>query len=120
MEAKYVFPVPARAAICGFEMIAEDGTVITALVKEKEEAYIDFKEALHQGYMAGLVEHVTDDSELLRFSHFFLFIYEYMFFLFSFLCLAGGSTWTTNHNHSDHRTYYPIHNMQCSTQICCR
>lgn len=86
--------------------MAEDGTVITALVKEKEEAYIDFKEALRQGYMAGLVEHITDDSEVLRFLHGVLIIYKDT--SFSFLDLAGSSTWTANHNHSDHCAYYPF------------
>lgn len=62
-RAKYVFPVPARAAVCGFEMLAEDGTVITAVVKEKEEARREHQNAIRQGVMTGLVEHVTDDSE---------------------------------------------------------
>lgn len=57
-RAKYVFPVPARAAVCGFEMMAEDGTV----VKEKEEARREHQNAIRQGFMTGLVEHVTDDS----------------------------------------------------------
>jgi hypothetical protein len=65
-RAKYVFPVPARAAVCGFEMIAEDGTMITAVAKEKEEARREHQAALQQGYMTGLVEHVTDDSKCLR------------------------------------------------------
>ena len=61
-RAKYVFPVPARAAICAFEMTAEDGTVITAVAKEKEEARREYEQAISQGSMTGLVEHVTDDS----------------------------------------------------------
>ena len=61
-RAKYVFPVPARAAVCAFEMIAEDGTVITAVAKEKEEAKREHEAALRQGQMTGLVEHVTDDG----------------------------------------------------------
>lgn len=63
-RAKYVFPVPARAAVCGFEMTAEDGTVITAVAKEKEEARREHETAIAQGFMTGLVEHVTDDSKL--------------------------------------------------------
>jgi hypothetical protein len=65
-RAKYIFPVPARAAVCGFEMMAEDGTMITAVAKEKEEARREHQAALQQGYMTGLVEHVSDDSEGLR------------------------------------------------------
>lgn len=62
-QAKYVFPVPACAAVCGFEMAAEDGKIITAVVKEREEARREHQAALSQGLMTGLVEHVTDDSE---------------------------------------------------------
>ena len=62
-QARYIFPVPARAAVCGFKMVAEDGTVIMAEVKEVEEARRDHREAIRQGYMTGLVEHVTDDSQ---------------------------------------------------------
>lgn len=61
-RAKYVFPVPARAAVCGFEMSAEDGTVITAVSKEKEEAKREHAAAIASGHMTGLVEHVTDDG----------------------------------------------------------
>ncbi|KIP03491.1 hypothetical protein PHLGIDRAFT_121530 [Phlebiopsis gigantea 11061_1 CR5-6] len=60
-RAKYVFPVPSRAAVCGFEMVAADGTVVTAVVKEKEEAKREHQAAIRQGRMTGLVEHVTDD-----------------------------------------------------------
>ncbi|KIP07111.1 hypothetical protein PHLGIDRAFT_118361 [Phlebiopsis gigantea 11061_1 CR5-6] len=61
LQAKYVFPVPSRAAVCGFEMVAADGTVITAVVKENEEAKRAHQAAIRQGYLTGLVEHVTDD-----------------------------------------------------------
>ena len=64
-RAKYVLPVPSRAAVCGFEMVAADGTVITAVVKEKEEAKREHQAAIRQGRMTGLVEHVTDDSQRL-------------------------------------------------------
>ena len=62
-RVKYVFPVPSRAAVCGFEMVAEDGTIITAVVKEKQEAMREHQAAIRQGFMTGLVEHVTDDSK---------------------------------------------------------
>lgn len=44
-------------------MVAADGTVITAVVKEKDEAQREHQEAIRQGHMTGLVEHVTDDSK---------------------------------------------------------
>ncbi|GJE93150.1 VIT-domain-containing protein [Phanerochaete sordida] len=42
-------------------MTAADGTVITAVAKEKEQARREHAAAISQGYMTGLVEHVTDD-----------------------------------------------------------
>ena len=66
-RAKYVFPVPAKAAVCGFEMTLEDGTVVIAEAKEKEEARRDHEAAIFRGYTTGLVEHVTDDGEFLMF-----------------------------------------------------
>ncbi len=63
-HAKYVFSVPARAAVCGFKMHTEDGRSITAVAKEKEEARREHEQAIQQGRMTGLVEHVTDDGRL--------------------------------------------------------
>ncbi|KAJ3482315.1 hypothetical protein NLI96_g7056 [Meripilus lineatus] len=60
-RAKYVFPVPARAAVCAFEMRTEDGRVITGVAKEKEKAAAEHKAAIRQGRMTGLVEWATDD-----------------------------------------------------------
>ncbi|GJE91690.1 hypothetical protein PsYK624_078400 [Phanerochaete sordida] len=60
-RTKYVFPVPARAAVCAFKLIAADGTVIAAVAKEKEQAKREHDAAIAQGHMTGLVEHVTDD-----------------------------------------------------------
>lgn len=37
-------------------------TTITAVAKEKEEAAREHTAAISQGYMTGLVEHITDDS----------------------------------------------------------
>ncbi|KAJ3539868.1 hypothetical protein NM688_g6306 [Phlebia brevispora] len=58
---KYVFPVPAQAAVCGFEMHTEDGRIIRAVVKEKEKARREHEQAVQRGQLTGLVEHVTDD-----------------------------------------------------------
>ncbi|KIJ07184.1 hypothetical protein PAXINDRAFT_182540, partial [Paxillus involutus ATCC 200175] len=60
-RAKYVFPLPANAAVCAFELEFEDGRVIVGEVKEKEEAARAFSNALEDGRTAGLVERVTDD-----------------------------------------------------------
>ena len=61
--AKYVFPLPASAAVCAFDLELEDGSVIVGEVKEKEEAVLSFTRATEQGKTAALVEHVTDDSK---------------------------------------------------------
>lgn len=61
-----MFPIPARAAICGFEMRPESGKVVKAVAKEKEEAKQEHEAALRQGKMTGLVEHVSDDSQYIR------------------------------------------------------
>ncbi|GJE93149.1 von Willebrand domain-containing protein [Phanerochaete sordida] len=60
-RAKYIFPIPARAAVCAFKMTAANGTVIAAVAKEKERAQREHEAAISQGCMTGLVEHVTDD-----------------------------------------------------------
>ncbi|KAG9310060.1 hypothetical protein JVU11DRAFT_9665 [Chiua virens] len=60
-KAKYVFPLPASAAVCAFELEMEDGVVIVGEVKEKEEAASTYTHAVEQGKMAALVERVTDD-----------------------------------------------------------
>jgi len=61
-RAKYVFPLPASAAACAFELEHADGRVIVGVVKEKSEAAGAFQSALDAGRIAGLVEWVTDDS----------------------------------------------------------
>ena len=64
LQSKYVFPIPARAAICAFKMTAPDGTVIAAVAKEKEQAKREHEAAISQGFTTALVEHISDDSEL--------------------------------------------------------
>ena len=54
--------------MCGFEMRTEDGRVIKAVAKDKETARQEHEQAIEQGKLTGLVEHVTDDGESFRFS----------------------------------------------------
>ena len=61
-RAKYVFPLPASAATCAFELEHADGRVIVGVAKERLEAAQAFQSALDAGKTAGLVEWVTDDS----------------------------------------------------------
>ncbi|KAG1755252.1 uncharacterized protein EDB91DRAFT_1242451 [Suillus paluster] len=56
-RAKYVFPLPARAAVCGFELEHADGQVIVGVAKEKSEAA---SSTLGARNTAGHVEWVTE------------------------------------------------------------
>ncbi|KAF9023270.1 hypothetical protein BDZ89DRAFT_1070015 [Hymenopellis radicata] len=61
IEAVYSFPVPARAAVCGFAMVRQDGTQIKGLVKEKMEARKVYDNALAEGKTASLATQQTAD-----------------------------------------------------------
>ncbi|KAG2094390.1 vault protein inter-alpha-trypsin domain-containing protein [Suillus discolor] len=60
-RAKYVFPLPASAAACAFELEHADGRVIVSVAKEKSEAAQASLSAIDAGRTAGLVEWVTHD-----------------------------------------------------------
>ena len=62
-RAKFCFPVPASAAICGFQMICSDGRTIKGECKAKDEARDIYEQAVAGGQTAGLAEYVTDDGE---------------------------------------------------------
>lgn len=62
-RTKYIFPLPAHAAVCAFEMRTSGGWRIVGEAKEKSEADREHKEALGQGITTGLVERVAGDSE---------------------------------------------------------
>lgn len=60
--AKYSFPIPARAAVCSFAMIKQDGTRVVGSVQEKLEARKTYDTAVSQGQQASLVEQQTPDG----------------------------------------------------------
>ena len=60
-EARYLFPVPANAAVCAFSMETAEG-MIRAVVKEKEIASREYENAVSKGTWAGLLEQVTGDG----------------------------------------------------------
>ena len=62
-QARYVFPVPAHAAVCAFAIRAEGGKTITGVVKEKGLARREHEVAVRQGKLTGLVERVTGDGK---------------------------------------------------------
>ncbi|KAF8905712.1 von Willebrand factor type A domain-containing protein [Mucidula mucida] len=61
IEAIYSFPVPARAAVCGFTMIRQNGTRVVAVVQEKAEAQQTYDTAIAQGKTASLMAQQTPD-----------------------------------------------------------
>ena len=60
VEAKYVFPLDEMAAVCGFEAFI-NGKHVIGIVKEKEEARREYKEAISRGDGAYLMEEETPD-----------------------------------------------------------
>jgi hypothetical protein len=64
ISAVYTFSMIAGAAICGFDMVRQDGTRVAGVVKEKEQAKKDYKEAVSKGYTASLGEEQTKDGRL--------------------------------------------------------
>ncbi|KAE9389397.1 hypothetical protein BT96DRAFT_980726 [Gymnopus androsaceus JB14] len=57
----YTFGVMANAAVCGFEMVRQDGTKIEGIVKEKQEAKREYGQAVNAGHTASLVQQETAD-----------------------------------------------------------
>lgn len=60
IEAVYRFPIDEQAAVCGFEAEIGDRKVV-GVVKAKEEAKEQYKEALAQGHGAYLLEQASAD-----------------------------------------------------------
>ncbi|KAJ7619552.1 von Willebrand factor type A domain-containing protein [Roridomyces roridus] len=61
IEAKFSFPIPARAVVVAFCMIKQDGTRIVGSVMEKQEAKETYDTAVSQGQQASLMEQQTPD-----------------------------------------------------------
>ena len=55
LEATYVFPASTRAAVYGMEMTIGE-RVVTAEIREREEARQEYEEAIEEGYTASLLE----------------------------------------------------------------
>ncbi len=55
MEAKYVFPIDQSAAVCGFEAFINDKHVV-GVVKEKEKAHKEYRQAVEAGHGAYLMD----------------------------------------------------------------
>lgn len=61
-RAKYVFPVPVRAVICGFTMKTSDGREVIGVAKESQRAEEEYRQAVEQSKVAGLVQWGADDG----------------------------------------------------------
>ena len=60
VEAVYVFPLDEGAAVCGFEAIVDD-TVVVGEVKEREEAFRLYDDAMERGDGAFLLDEERPD-----------------------------------------------------------
>ena len=60
IEAVYLFPLDEGAAVCGFEAIV-DGTLVVGEVKEREDAFRMYDEAMEQGHGAYLLDDERPD-----------------------------------------------------------
>jgi hypothetical protein len=60
IEAVYVFPLDEAAALCGFEAVI-DGVHVVAEVKEREQAFAEYDDALAAGHGAYLLDQERPD-----------------------------------------------------------
>jgi Ca-activated chloride channel family protein len=60
IEAVYVFPLDEGAAVCGFQALI-DGTLVIGEVKEREDAFKEYDEALERGDGAFLLDEERPD-----------------------------------------------------------
>ncbi|MEU4390257.1 VIT domain-containing protein [Kribbella sp. NPDC023855] len=65
LEATYIFPLPARAAVTGLRMTA-DGRTVEAELRERAEARARYDEALAAGQRASIAEEERPDVFTLR------------------------------------------------------
>eukprot|EP00286_Rhodomonas_abbreviata_P004988 CAMPEP_0181322030 /NCGR_PEP_ID=MMETSP1101-20121128/19012_1 /TAXON_ID=46948 /ORGANISM="Rhodomonas abbreviata, Strain Caron Lab Isolate" /LENGTH=873 /DNA_ID=CAMNT_0023429919 /DNA_START=18 /DNA_END=2636 /DNA_ORIENTATION=- len=61
LEGVYHFPLDEASAVCAFQADYEDGAVVEAVVKEKEEARNEYEMAVKCGKQAQLLESVRPD-----------------------------------------------------------
>jgi len=65
LEATYIFPLPARAAVTGFRLEVA-GRVVEGDLKERAEARRDYEQALQAGHRAGIAEQERSDVFTVR------------------------------------------------------
>jgi hypothetical protein len=62
-DIDYVFPLPPKAAVSAFTAVIDGNRTIKGVVREKEEAKLEYMEAVAQGKTAGLLEKEHADGE---------------------------------------------------------
>lgn len=63
LEAIYQLPVPPGAAVCAFEAVLDNGTIIVGIVEETDEAKKDYDAAIASGKKAALAVQDRADSK---------------------------------------------------------
>jgi hypothetical protein len=76
VSAEYVFPIPARAAVCAFEMKTQDGREVHGVVKEKVQAKRDYDNAVARGKWAGLLSEASKDGRRLSSRYMYYFVHR--------------------------------------------
>ena len=69
MDITYSFPLNEGSTVCDFRYERENGTVIDGVVKEKQKAIQEFKEAKMQGRTAALLKRDRPDIFMLSLGH---------------------------------------------------
>src|SRR5579872_2519692 len=64
IEASYVFPVPAEASVYRFEAKLDNGSIIHAFCKEKQEAKKEYNRAIESGNTSYYMD--RDDGKSFR------------------------------------------------------
>jgi len=55
IEAVYTFPLPSESTLVGFSMTCA-GRTMKGVVKEREQAFLEYDDAIHEGHGAALVD----------------------------------------------------------------
>ena len=86
--------MPAKAAICGFEMHTADSGVTLGKVKERLAAQAQHERDLQEGKKTALLGHSTDDGSCRTLSYFRLLIPENIVFVTSIGPVPGNESIT--------------------------
>lgn len=86
-RCKYMFPVPATAAVCAFHMETSDGRIVEGVAKDREVAQREYESAVRANQLAGLINYATNDSR----SPWSLFVVDNSHHVFLVFTISIGS-----------------------------